>query len=101
MHDVTQGLPLASYFNGKNINAREKAVLCFTKTMGLSHHTATHTAQKNHQDMMEKSRHFIAMMKDKVADKDPSDIINMDQTPIPFSFHSMKTLKKRAQEPST
>jgi hypothetical protein len=35
------------------------------------------------------------MMKDKVADKDPSDIINMDQTPIPVSFHSTKTLEKK------
>jgi hypothetical protein len=34
------------------------------------------------------------MMKDKVANKDPSNIISMDQTPIPFSFHSRKTLKK-------
>ena len=30
-----------------------------------------------------------------VADKDPSEIINMDQTPIPFSFHSTKTLKNK------
>jgi len=35
------------------------------------------------------------MMKDKVTDKDPSDIITMNQTPIPFSFHSMKTLEKK------
>jgi hypothetical protein len=44
---------------------------------------------------MEESRHFIVTMKDKVADKDPSDIINMDQTPIPFSFHSNKTLERK------
>jgi hypothetical protein len=84
----------------KSMNAREKAVLCFTKTTGLSHRAATHTAQKNYQETLEESRYFTAMMKDKVTDKDPSDIINTDQTPIPFSFHSMKTFKKRAQEPS-
>ena len=63
--------------------------------MGLRHHAVTHTAQKNYQQTEEESRHFIAMMKDKVANKDPSDVINMDQTPIPFSFHSTKTLKKK------
>jgi hypothetical protein len=48
-HKACRLLPMfVSYFNGKSINAREKAVLRFTKTMGLSHHAATHTAQKNY-----------------------------------------------------
>jgi hypothetical protein len=85
----------AACFMGKSINAREKTILRFTKTMGLSHRAATHTAQKIYQETMEESRHFTATMKDKVADKDPSDIINMDQTPIPFSFHSTKTLENK------
>ena len=31
-------------------------------------------------------------MKEKVAGRNPDDILNMDQTPIPFSYHSNKTL---------
>ncbi len=79
----------------KTINAREKAVNCFTKQMGLTHRAATHTAQKEHHETKEESRHFIEMMRDKVADKDPALILNMDQTPIPFSFHATKTLEKK------
>jgi hypothetical protein len=55
--------------------------------MELTYQAATHTAQKNSQETDEESKHFIAFMKDKVAGKDPCDIINMDQTPIPYSFH--------------
>jgi hypothetical protein len=82
-------------FMSKSINAHKKAVLHFTKQMCLSHHATTHTTQKNYHETMEESRHFIEMMRDKVADKDPVLIINMDQTSILFSFHSTKTLKKK------
>jgi hypothetical protein len=85
-------------FMTKSINAREKAVLRFTKQMGLSHRAATQTPQKNYHKTMEESRHFIEIMRDKVADKDPALIINMDQMPIPFPFHAAETLKKNGME---
>ena len=34
-------------------------------------------------------------MKAKLAKKDPCDIINMDQTPIPYSFHYIKMLENK------
>jgi hypothetical protein len=34
----------------------------------------------------------MAMMREKVAEMDPDDIINMDQTPIPYSYHTSRTL---------
>ena len=91
-HEASRLLP---NFMTRSINAREKAVLHFTKQMGLTHRAATHTAQKDHHETEEESRHFIEMMRDKVADKDPALILNMDQTPIPFSFHATKTLEKK------
>ena len=33
------------------------------------------------------------MMKEKLVDYDPCDVINMDQSPIPYSFHSSRTLE--------
>ena len=45
--------------------------------------------------MMEEAQPFIVMMKDMVADKDPSDIINMDQTPITYSFPAIHTIEKK------
>ena len=34
-------------------------------------------------------------MRMKLKGKEPCNIINMDQTPIPYSFHSNKTLKNK------
>jgi hypothetical protein len=79
----------------KTTSAREKAVNQFTKQMGLTLHAATHTAQKDHHETEEESRHFIEMIRDKVAETVPAIILNMDQMPIPVSFHAAKTLKKK------
>jgi hypothetical protein len=35
------------------------------------------------------------VVRGKMKDKDPDNIINMDQTPIPFSSHSTKTLEMK------
>jgi hypothetical protein len=74
-------------FRKKSMEARKRIVTRFTKMMGLSHQAATHTEQKNFQESEEESRHFIEMMKEKVAEYDPCDIINMDQSPIPYYYH--------------
>jgi hypothetical protein len=61
----------------------------------LSHHAATHTTQKHFKETEQESTHFIELMRAKIAGRDPCDIINMDQTPIPFSFHSNKMLETK------
>ena len=80
-------------FRGKSIVAKSLSVLCFTKRIGLSNRAATHTAQNHFQETKQESKHFIEVMKAKLARKDPCYIINMDQTPIPYSFHSNKMLE--------
>jgi hypothetical protein len=54
---------------------------------------ATHTTQKCFKETEEESKHFIEVMRMKLAGRDPCDIINMDQTPILYSFHLNKTLE--------
>jgi hypothetical protein len=82
-------------FREKTLLARNAAVGRFVKKMGLSHHAATHTAQKHYKETKEEASHFIEFMRTKLEGKDPCDIINMDQTPIPYSFHSNRTLENR------
>jgi hypothetical protein len=79
-------------FRNKTTEAKKKVITQFTKSLGLTNHAATHTAQKNFMETEEESKHFIAMMKEKVLGIDPDHILNMDQTPIPFLYHSNKTL---------
>ena len=65
--------------------------------MGLSHHSAIHTAQKHYKETQEDSADFIKFVRTKIAGKDPCDIINMDQTPIPYLFHLNKTLENTGE----
>jgi hypothetical protein len=39
------------------------------------------------------TKDFIAMMRVKVQGWDPNDILNMDQMPIPYSYHLNKMLE--------
>ncbi len=43
----------------------------------------------------EEVSHFMSLMRQKVSGMDPDDVINMDKTPIAFSFPSNWTLKKK------
>jgi hypothetical protein len=78
-------------FKEKSTRAKELAVHRFTRSVGLTQHQATHTAQKHFSETEADTQDFIAMMKEKVAGRNPNDILVMDQTPIPFSYHSNKT----------
>ena len=63
--------------------------------MGLSHGAATHTTQKQFKETEEEFHHFIEFMRTKSAGNDTCNIINMDQTPFPFSIHSNKMLETK------
>ena len=41
------------------------------------------------------SNHFIEFTKAKLVGKDPCDIINIDQTPIPYTFYPNKKLESK------
>jgi hypothetical protein len=75
------------------VEAKKRVVTHFTKTMSLTHCATMHTAQKNSDETEEESIDFIEMMKNKLAEYDPCDVINITQSPIQYSFHSSKTLE--------
>ena len=57
-----------------------------------------HVAQKDHKETEEESAHFMTLMQQKVLGMNPDDIINMDQTPVPYSFPSNRTLDKKGSK---
>jgi hypothetical protein len=69
--------------------------------MGLTYFEATHPAQKIFQEKEEELKHFLEFMMVNVSWKDPCNIINMDQSTIPYSFHWASCLKSRVKEQST
>ena len=82
-------------FRHKTVRAKAAAVHCFTRPMGLTQRTATHTGQKHHTQTEDISKDFIAMMKVKLQGRNLDDTMNMDQTPIPYSYHANKMLNPK------
>ncbi len=89
---------LSQVFKDKSIKAKISSVNRFVKKTGLSHRVSTHVAQKDHKETEEESAHFMNLMRQKVLGMDPDDIINMDQTPVPYSFPSNRTLDKKGSK---
>jgi hypothetical protein len=75
-------------FKGKSTQAKISSVYRFIKKVGLSNRVSTHVAQKDHRETEEESSHFLTLMRQKVAGMCPEDVLNTDQTPIPYSFPS-------------
>jgi hypothetical protein len=82
-------------FKVKSTKAKISSVYRFIKKVGLSNRVSTHVAQKDHRETEEESAHFVNFMRQKVSGMDPEDVLNMDQTPIPYSFPSSRTLEKK------
>ena len=86
---------LVPNFREKTIVAKNQAVRRFLHRVGLTHCVATHVAQKSHHETEAASIEFMEFMRRKVANMNPDHVINMDQTPIPFSYHSNRTWNEK------
>jgi hypothetical protein len=89
---------LSNVFKNKSTKAKISSMNRFVKRAGLSHRVSTHVAQKDHKETEEESAHFMTLMRQKILGMNPDDIINMDQTPIPYSFPSNRTLDKKGSK---
>ena len=66
--------------------------------VGLYCRVSTHFTQKDHKETEEESSHFVTLMRQKVLGMNPDDVINMDQTPILYTFPSNRTLEKKGSK---
>jgi len=82
-------------FKAKGQRAKELIIYRVIKLMGLVQRAATHTAQKDFKVTEDAAKDFIELAKQMITGMNPDDVINMDQTPIPFSFHSNRTLEMK------
>ena len=78
-------------FNLKSFHAKHQAVNHITKQLGFTWCVATHTAQKHFKETEKESKDFINMVQARLHSRSKDNMINMDQTPIQFSFHSRTT----------
>lgn len=83
---------LSPTYKNKSPSSKRNAAQRFVKRIGLSYRAPTHVAQKHHKETELLARAFIDMVRRRVENMHPEAVANMDQTPIPFSYPSNKTL---------
>jgi hypothetical protein len=102
---VQEASCLLPAFNDKSRNAKEVAVHCFKKSVGLTHRSAIHMAHKHFLETEADTKDIITMMKEKLEGRNPKDILNMDQTLIPYLYpldvKGAKTIHARASMTDT
>ena len=85
---VLKALQLSRDFRGKTYTAKHSAVHWFINVHGFMHWMGTHLSQCQPSEMEEIATDFICVTHEKLqmSCRDEAYIINMDQTPVPFSY---------------
>ena len=81
----------------KSVAAAKICLSRFLAKHNLTHRVITHKAQRDPREVEREALEFLDYIRPRMVDgsRHPDYIINMDQTPIPFSFHSNKPLEKK------
>ena len=74
---------------------RDQVIRRFLRRVGFTHCVGTHVAQANNKMSEAASREFMEFMRQKVQNMNPDHVLNMDQTPIPFTFHANRTWSEK------
>ena len=83
---------LSREFREKTITARHSAVHQFINVHGFMCQMGTHLSQRQPSEMEEIATDFVCVTCEKLqmSCRDETYIINMDQTPVPFSYDPKK-----------
>ena len=92
---VLKASQLSREFREKTITARHPAMHQFINVHGFMHWMGIHLSQHQPSEMEEIVADFVCVTCEKlqISCRDEAYIINMDQTPVPFSYDPKKTLK--------
>lgn len=84
-------------FKEKKKKAQQMVIARFIKKSGFSYRVSTHIAQKSFKETELSSQYFVSMARERVKSLPSESVLNMDQTPIWYSYHSGRTLKKKGK----
>ena len=86
---------LSREYREKSRNAQYHSARRFIMSHGLVHRMATHESQKDPRVTAAEALDFVESVRPKLSDvcRHQDFVINMDQTPIPFTYNSKKTLE--------
>jgi hypothetical protein len=94
---------LQATFGDKSFNAKFKAVACFMKKHDYVYRCAINEATRAPAEVYEDAHSFLEEVRPILLGphRDRCWIFNMDQTPLNFSYHSLRMLEKRGKKPFT
>ena len=92
---VLKASQLSREFREKSMIARHSAVRRFINVHGFVHRMGTHLSQHRPSEMEEIAIDFVHVTREKLqmSCRNEDYIINMDQTPVPFSYDPKKTIE--------
>ena len=92
---VLKASQLSREFREKSMIARHSAIHRFINVHGFVHRMGTHLSQRQPSEMEEIAADFVHVTREKLQMncRNEDYIINMDQTPIPFSYDPPKTIE--------
>ena len=92
---VLKALQLSREFREKTYTARHSAMCRFINVHGFVHWMATHLSQCQPSEMEEITADFVCVTREKLqmSCRDEAYIINMVQTPVPFSYDPKTTIE--------
>jgi DDE superfamily endonuclease len=86
---------LSRDFREKSRNAQYHAARRFILSHGLVHRMATHESQKDPRTTAAEALDFVMSIRPRLTQpcRHQDYILNMDQTPVPFTFNSKRTVE--------
>ena len=92
---ILKALQLSREFREKTYTARHSAMHRFINVHDFVHQMGTHLSQYQPSEMEEIATDFISVTHEKLqmSCRDKAYIINMDQTPVPFSYDPKKPIE--------
>ena len=93
---VAKASLLCSTFRDKSMNAKLHSVYRFSRRHHLVYRVATHESQRPPSAVHGEAMDFMTITRPRVHAyfRNAKFVINMDQTPIFFSYHGSKTLER-------
>ena len=90
---VLKAAHLSRPFHEKSSKAQYHIVNRFVKSHGMVHRMGTHVAQKAPSESMGEARDYMEVTRPKMLEpsRHQDYVLNMDQTPVPFSYDPKST----------
>jgi hypothetical protein len=96
---VVRASQLMSEFQRKSSRARYQSVRRWIRKHSLVHRMGTHESQRSPSETAGLAQDYVQLLRPRLvqSNRHQDFILNMDQTPVPFTFNAKRTLESVGQ----